>query len=153
MSSRAELLDSIARAGRDYSDATVVFHATLADRLGLHPTDYKALGILDRLGPMSAGELARHTGLATASVTNLIERLSTRGFLRRDTDPADRRRVLLHATLGDAPDAGFLATWRRSAEAMWDRYSDEELSVILDFLTDTTERIRDRTESIESADR
>jgi DNA-binding MarR family transcriptional regulator len=153
MSPRPELLEQILRAGREYSDATVVFHAALADRLSLHPTDYKALGILDRIGPMSAGELARHTGLATASVTNLIERLSARGFLLRDTDPRDRRRVLLRATIGDSPDADFLASWQSSSERMWDRYTDAELAVILDFLTDTTSRIRTRTASIDAPGR
>ena len=43
-------------------------------RLGLHPTDYKVLSILDRMGPLGAGEVGRHNGLATASVTNLIDR-------------------------------------------------------------------------------
>ena len=61
--SRAELPADLRRVGREHSDATVLFHSALASEIGLHPTDYKALGVLDRLGPMSAGELGRHTGL------------------------------------------------------------------------------------------
>jgi hypothetical protein len=30
---------------------------------------------------MSAGEIARHAGLATASVTNLVDRLERKGFV------------------------------------------------------------------------
>jgi hypothetical protein len=89
--SRAELLAQLRRIGREHGDATVLFHSALATQLGLHPTDYKALGVLDRLGPMSAGDLGRHTGLAAASVTNLIDRLVAKGFLRREPDPTDRR--------------------------------------------------------------
>lgn len=68
----------------------MLFHSTIAGLLDLHPTDYKVLGILERSGPMSAGEIARHAGLAAASVTNLIDRLDQKGFVRRVADPADR---------------------------------------------------------------
>src|ERR671936_2889891 len=87
---RAEILEEFARVGREHSDATVLFHSTMASRLDLHPTDYKTLGILERLGPMSAGEIASHSGLATASVTNLIDRLERKGFVRRVRDVEDR---------------------------------------------------------------
>jgi DNA-binding Lrp family transcriptional regulator len=146
--SRAELLDDLRRVGREHSDATVLFHSALAAEVGLHPTDYKALGVLDRLGPMSAGELGRHTGLAAASVTNLIDRLVAKGFLRREPDPLDRRRVLLHADVAVLTDNEFFASWQRTATQLWERYSDTELAVILDFLADTAERLRTRTETL-----
>jgi predicted transcriptional regulator len=146
--SRAELLAQLRRVGREHSDATVLFHSALASQLGLHPTDYKALGVLDRLGPMSAGDLGRHTGLAAASVTNLIDRLVAKGFLRREPDPTDRRRALLHAEIDDLTDNEFVASWQRSAVQVWQRYSDTELAVILDFLTDTARRLRARTEAV-----
>ena len=146
--SRAELLADLRRVGREHSDATVLFHSALASAMGLHPTDYKALGVLDRIGPMSAGELGRHTGLAAASVTNLIDRLVAKGFLRRELDPLDRRRVLLHADLAELIDNEFFASWPRSATELWERYSDSELAIILDFLADTAERLRMRTEAL-----
>lgn len=146
--SRTELLAQLRRVGREHSDATVLFHSALATQLGLHPTDYKALGVLNRLGPMSAGDLGRHTGLAAASVTNLIDRLVAKGFLRREPDPTDRRRALLHAEIDDLADNEFFASWQRSAAKVWQRYSDTELAVILDFLTDTAERLRARTQAV-----
>jgi DNA-binding MarR family transcriptional regulator len=146
--SRSELLAQLRRVGREHSDATVLFHSALAAELGLHPTDYKALGVLDRLGPMSAGELGRHTGLAAASVTNLIDRLVAKGFLHREPDPTDRRRVLLHARVAELADHEFFASWQRTTAQLWERYSDTELAVILDFLADTAERLRTRTEAL-----
>lgn len=145
---RGRLLADLRRVGREHSDATVLFHSALATRLGLHPTDYKALGIVDRLGPMSAGELGRHTGLAAASVTNLVDRLEARGFLHREAHPTDRRRVLLRADLSEVTGDEFFASWQRSTTRMWERYSDAELAVILDFLGDTAERLRARTDTI-----
>jgi DNA-binding MarR family transcriptional regulator len=146
--SRAELLQALQHAGREHSDATVLFHSALASEFGLHPTDYKALGVLDRLGPMSAGELGRHTGLAAASVTNLIDRLVSKGLLCREPDPADRRKVLLRADVASLRRDPFFASWQRSATKMWERYSDNELAVILDFLADTAARLRERTEAL-----
>lgn len=69
---RASASSRSARVRREHSDATVLFHATIAGLLGLSPTDYRVMGLVERLGPLSAGEIARHSGLATASVTNLI---------------------------------------------------------------------------------
>jgi predicted transcriptional regulator len=146
--SRTELLTQLRRADREHGDATVLFHSALAAEAGLHPTDYKALTVLDRFGPMSAGELGRHAGLAAASVTNLIERLVAKGFLRREPDPLDRRRALLHADLAELVDNGLFASWQRPGTQSWGRYSNTELAVILDFLADTAQRLRTRTEAL-----
>ncbi len=146
--SRTQLLAQLRRVGREHSDATVLFHSALAAQLGLHSTDYKALGALHRLGPMSAGDLGRHTGLAAASVTNLIDRLVAKGFLRREPDPDDRRRVLLHNEVDELTDNEFFASWQRSAAQLWQRYSDMELAVILDFLTVSADRLRSRTDAV-----
>ena len=61
---RAELLARLHLAGRESSTATVMFHTTLAATQGLSATETKALDVLDRQGPLTAGELAARTGLA-----------------------------------------------------------------------------------------
>lgn len=150
--SRTDLLEKLAQAGREHSDATVIFHASVASRLGLHPTDYKALGVLDRLGPMSAGDLARHTGLAAASVTNLVDRLEAKGFVRREPDLSDRRRVLLHPFIDKLSAADAFASLQQSLAALLVRYSDRELAVIADFLAGNADRLRAETEAISRRD-
>jgi DNA-binding MarR family transcriptional regulator len=137
--------------GRDHSDATVLFHATIASLLDLHPTDYKVLGILERLGPLRAGEIAQRSGLANASVTNLIDRLEHKGFVRRALDPADRRRVMVEAIGGRLTKARSLfASTRRSLARLYDRYSDRDLFVIADFLHHNAERLRRETSKLAS---
>jgi DNA-binding MarR family transcriptional regulator len=146
---RQDVLDDLARVGRDHSDATVLFHATIASLLDLHPTDYKVVGILERSGPLSAGEIARRSGLATASVTNLVDRLEQKGFVRRLTDPADRRRVMVEAVANRVTGARSLfASTRRSLAQLFDRYSDRELAVIADFLRRNAERLRAETSKL-----
>src|SRR5579863_8641897 len=79
--------------GRDVGTAALVFHQTIADRLGLNPTDHKCLEILHRAEDPTAGDLALATGLTTGAVTGVIDRLEQRGFVRREAHPTDRRKV------------------------------------------------------------
>jgi DNA-binding MarR family transcriptional regulator len=148
---RQETLEMLARVGREHSDATVLFHARLASFLDLHPTDYKTLSVLEHLGPMSAGDIARHTGLATASVTNLIDRLERKGFARRVADPRDRRRVLVEPRVGRVNAAR--QSFRSPSESLarlFGRYSDDDLRVIADFLGRNAARLRAETLKLRS---
>jgi DNA-binding MarR family transcriptional regulator len=147
---RKELLAKLAQIGREHSDATVFFHATMARLLDLNPTDYKTLSVLERLGPMSAGEIAQHTGLASASVTNLLDRLERKGFVRRVHDAADRRRVMVEAVAErvSAARPRFSPT-RQSLARLYDQYTDRDLALIADFLARNAERLRAETDRLE----
>ena len=87
---RAQVLDALNTAVRAHSTATVLFHSAMAEQFGLSATESKAMDLLDRLGPLSAGDLVEHTGLASPSVTALIDRLESKGFVRRVRDAQDR---------------------------------------------------------------
>jgi DNA-binding MarR family transcriptional regulator len=149
---RSEILQALRRIGREHSDATVLFHAAVAGQLGLNATDHKAMSLLERVGPLTAGEIAERTGLATPSVTALIDRLARRGFVRRVQDPKDRRRVIVEPTReGVAKLAPYFGSPRRSLDRLFARYSPEELGVILDFLTRNAERLRAETARLTGA--
>lgn len=143
---RRRLLASLSRAGRDHSDATVLWHASIAQAVGIPPTDYKTMSLLQRQGPMSAGAIAEATGLATPSVTALIDRLQRRRFVRRDHDPQDRRRVIIEVTpQGIDAFAPFFQSPELSQHRLYAPYTTEELEVIHDFLHRSTERLRTAT--------
>src|ERR1700677_4292850 len=57
--------------------------AASAERIGINVTDLNCLNILALRGQMTAGELARATGLTTASITGVLDRLEEAGFVRR----------------------------------------------------------------------
>jgi DNA-binding MarR family transcriptional regulator len=63
--------------------------------VGLNPTDLGALCLLLLHGPAPAGRVAELTGLTTGAVTGVIDRLEAGGFVRREVDPADRRKVIV----------------------------------------------------------
>src|ERR1044072_417964 len=45
--------------------------------------------------PLTAGELRRQMGMSGAAITYLVERMIASGHVRRDSDPDDRRKVIL----------------------------------------------------------
>jgi DNA-binding MarR family transcriptional regulator len=144
---RAELIEKLNMAGREISAAAVMFHTVVAAGQGLSASEEKALDLLDRLGPLTPGELTRHSGLAPASVTGLIDRLERKGFARRIAHPSDGRRVLVEidAERVYASMAPFFGDWVRSLDELYAGYTDEQLTTILSFLTEAARRQREAT--------
>jgi DNA-binding MarR family transcriptional regulator len=144
---RAELLQELALAGRAMSAATVMFHTTVAAAHGLSATEEKALDLLERFGPLTAGELAKRSGLAPASVTGLINRLERKGFARRIANPSDRRSILVEVDAERllAAMVPLFADWVGSLEELYAGYTDEQLELILHFLTEVARRQREAT--------
>nr|WP_042194130.1 MarR family transcriptional regulator [Kibdelosporangium sp. MJ126-NF4]CEL21112.1 Transcriptional regulator, MarR family [Kibdelosporangium sp. MJ126-NF4]CTQ95373.1 Transcriptional regulator, MarR family [Kibdelosporangium sp. MJ126-NF4] len=66
-----------------------------AARLGINQTDLICLTLLDRRGPMSPGDVAAELGLTNAAISAMAARLEKHQYVTRETDPGDRRRVLL----------------------------------------------------------
>jgi DNA-binding transcriptional ArsR family regulator len=117
-----------------------------AERIGINATDLNCLNIVAVTGPMTAGELARATGLTTASITGVLDRLEEGGFVRRERDPKDRRRVIVTLNPGPGlreigPTFGPLVrAWREAAAG----YSDEDLRLLLDFQLKLEQIVRDQ---------
>ena len=60
----------------------------------------RQLGVLYALreGPLSPGQLARRLRVTPAVITGMLDRLEQRGYVRREPDPEDRRRLRLVLT-------------------------------------------------------
>jgi len=138
-----ELKAAVIRASRENSTLAVFFHTAIAEQVGLGATDEKTLFILRRDGPLTAGEIAQQTGLTTASVTNLIDRLERKGFVQRVRDSADRRRVIVQPNEERLAELDRLFGSIQAAFAlMLDAYNDAQLATIADFLTRSAEYTR-----------
>src|SRR5205809_3277262 len=100
-----------------------------ADRIGINATDLNCLNILSFSGRMTAGELARATGLTTASITGVIDRLEEAGYVTRERDPHDRRRVVVQVVLEKALKdvASVFRPMIRDWQEVAAHYSDDEL--------------------------
>jgi DNA-binding MarR family transcriptional regulator len=149
---RTDLEVAFAAALRRTGSLMQLMGQAAAERIGINSTDLNCLNLLSFSGHMTAGELARATGLTTASITGVIDRLEEAGFVRRERDPHDRRRVVVQLVLDKAlrEVASVFLPMIRAWREMAARYSDDELRLIVDFygrmeqvLRDHLDRLRD----------
>lgn len=131
---REALLEAVYASGRELSTAAVMFHTALSELRGLSVTEGKAIDILLRHGPMTAGEFGELSGLAPASVTGLMQRLENKGVARRVRHDEDKRKVVIEL-VGDqvAAAAPYFTDFLNGLAAVLEGYSDDELRVIADF--------------------
>jgi DNA-binding MarR family transcriptional regulator len=136
---RDALIDAIRQGvGRDMGNKIVLFTEAAAARLGLTAADLGYLSIIVQCGPLTAGRLAELTNLTSGAVTGMVDRLEQGGFVRREQDPEDRRRVIIRLLPDRMPEAGQVFASSQQAWAdMCSEYSDDELRFIIDFMNRT----------------
>lgn len=138
---RAERIAELDRVSRQYLASYVLFNQAVADRLGMHPTDVQCLNLLTiEPEPRTTGQIAELTGLTSGSATRLVDRLERAGYVRRERDTLDRRRVLVHLVADRIAEFG--RTWAELSEG-WDSifadYTDEELALLVRHMRRTVE--------------
>jgi MarR family transcriptional regulator, organic hydroperoxide resistance regulator len=87
--------------------------ARLAEE-NLGPSEINALANMADGRVRTVGELAVSAGTKPTTLTSVLDRLSKRGYLTRELDPADRRSFLLRLT----PDGRRIADAARTAIAV-----------------------------------
>jgi DNA-binding MarR family transcriptional regulator len=131
-----ELIEEVRRS----QSATARFDQAVGDALGLNRTDMRCLDTIDREGAVPAGRLAEETGLTSGAITTVIDRLERAGFARRVPDPGDRRRVLVELTPAARDIAqSFYAPHMAEAERLFNRYTLEQLEMLLEFVRNSRE--------------
>jgi DNA-binding MarR family transcriptional regulator len=118
----------------------VVFNAQVAEQLGLGVSDMQFMTYLMQDGPLSPGRLSELSGLKSGSVTGVIDRLERAGYVHRERDESDRRKVRVvldteKLQSAESPYAGQAANLRR----VLDTFEGDQLETIADFL----ERLND----------
>jgi DNA-binding MarR family transcriptional regulator len=137
--------------GREFSTAVVVFNEAIGKLLGLSAVERKCIDVLRRLGPVTAGTIAEHTGLTTGAVTGLMDRLEKAGYVRRERDRHDRRKVVVQLLPNEEMDARLAAAFGPFGDDMAKiaaNYSEAERRVIADWIARTTEALVANTHRI-----
>src|SRR6266851_2607405 len=137
-----DLIEEIVRRlARRHSTAVVLFHHVVAERLGLGPTDHKCFDLLRERGAMNGSELVALTGLTSGAITGVVARLERAGYLRRESDPHDGRKQILHLALELAHIQDVIGPLRKDVAALLENFDTYQLTGITEFLTRTTDLI------------
>ncbi len=82
-------------ATRKLTRSSLMLQYAIAEKMNLNPTDAECIDFLMEMGPSTAGDLAKVTRLTTGAITSVIDRLQSAGFVKRENDPHDRRKVII----------------------------------------------------------
>src|SRR5262252_7798349 len=131
---RAVLLQELENAMRKASSQGAMFAKIVADRAGISSADMDCIDFVNVEGRMTAGRLAELTGLTTGAITGVIDRLEKAGFVRRERDEADRRKVFIMIVPENVAKIGRLyVPMQEAMHKVWSTYSDAELQLLLRF--------------------
>jgi DNA-binding MarR family transcriptional regulator len=148
---RQELIRQVGlEVGREIGARTILFHQAIANMVGVSITDMKCLDYVDRGGDVTAGDLARLTGLTTGAITAAIDRLEKAGLARRERSETDRRKVFIRISASPATEklGPIFDALGKDVSALASRYSTRELETIKDFCDRTIAIMRRHTEKV-----
>ncbi len=152
---RQELINAINEEGRKMSTVTVIFHQAIAEKASLSGADHKYLDLLFQEGEMTAGRLAELTGLTTGAVTGIIDRLEKQNLVKRQRDPNDRRKVIVVVQVENAMKrlVPVFESLQADLAAFYDKYSDQDLEVIREYIMDSNEFFQQKTRQLRKDER
>src|ERR1700760_4200486 len=122
---RAALLEELEEAMRRSSAQGVLYGQAVANVAGISGSDHECIDFLNLEGRVTAGRLAEVTGLTTGAITGVVDRLGKAGYVRRERDAQDRRKVFI-AIVPErvATIAKCYEPMHKAMLELWSRYSD-----------------------------
>jgi DNA-binding MarR family transcriptional regulator len=128
-----------------FSARTVLFQGAIARDLGLSTTElicFRLIALAE--DGTTATELARSAAVTLPAMTAIVDGLENRGFIRRERDPDDRRRVLLYPSAkGLARANAAYDGYAKRVEPYLTRYTPAEFDTVVRFLNDVEALMRD----------
>jgi DNA-binding MarR family transcriptional regulator len=146
---RQKLISQAALAARLHQNAYDRFEDAASEYFGVNRTAMRCMDVLERAGQLTAGEIARQTGLTSGAVTALLDRLERAGWVRRLRDDTDRRRILVELT--DKARQGAAEVYGPFVNVLseYDKYSDAEVRFITRYIDRGSELLLEHAARIE----
>jgi MarR family transcriptional regulator, organic hydroperoxide resistance regulator len=136
---------------RKFTRSTLMLQHVIAENIGLHVTDAECIDFLQEMGPSTAGDLAKATRLTTGAITNVIDRLEKSGFVKREPDPNDRRKVIVSFLPKKLTRAkSNYAALALQVQQLFSRYDAKQLKFLIRHTQALHEIYQAQTKSIES---
>lgn len=150
---REDLLRKLEAENRSSNAEGMFFLQAVAERSGMNLTDLQCLTILTSTGPITAGQLTEMMGLTTGAITGVVNRMERAGYVRREKDPADARRVIVHPTMEalERAGAGFFGSQERVMDELLSGYDDRDLAVFLEIMRKSNAKTRAETARIRTS--
>ncbi|MBR0695797.1 MarR family transcriptional regulator [Bradyrhizobium lablabi] len=127
----------------------VMFGQAVANVAGISNSDLECMDILYLEGRVTAGRLAEVTGLTTGAITGVVDRLEKAGYVRRERDASDRRKVFISVVPEKAAEIGkFYVPMQQAMEKVWSGYTDDELRLLLRFANDGYRGVLEATQAL-----
>ena len=127
-------MQELENALRIGSSQGAMFAKMVADRAGISSADMDCIDFVNVEGRMTAGRLAELTGLTTGAITGVVDRLEKAGFVRRERDESDRRKVFIVPVMERMKEIGRpYAFLQRAMLKQWEAYTDAELKFLIRF--------------------
>lgn len=129
---RRDLLDAISMRMREITGLSVLYSQAMASKLGISSSDLECLDLVSTgLSDVTAGALAKTTGLTSGAITGVIDRLEHAGLVKRRRNSADRRKVTVVASRATRRQSAALgAPMREAVVAVLARYTENQLEFL-----------------------
>ncbi len=144
------IIEKFRTASRQYSDASILMHEAIARKAGLSGTDHKYLGLILQHNELTAGDIARLTGLTTGAVTGLIDRLEKKELLKRQFTKDDRRKVIIIPNAENSMkllQPIFSELQQKTADLLTS-FSEKEIQSIERYFTEATAIMKETTNNL-----
>jgi DNA-binding MarR family transcriptional regulator len=138
-STREELTGEIQQRLIRFIAEAVLYNHAISAKVGLGASDSQFMTLLQTYGPLTPRQLAEHSGLTSGTVTGVIDRLESHGFVSRQPDPHDRRKVVVTPSM-EAIEEKLVPLYAEQGarmHAVLSTRSVEELKTIAAFLSDS----------------
>jgi DNA-binding MarR family transcriptional regulator len=137
---RRGLMNEVRVSVRALHNTLALLNHYVGVHVELKDVEVYCLDLLDQEGPLSPGTLAKRMGLHPATMTGILDRMERAGWVSRDRDSADRRAVVVSARRErDAEMLRLYAGMNGSLAEILAGYREEELEVLVDFLSRAAE--------------
>jgi len=149
---RRELIATLMRAMRQSSAQGVLFSHAVAAHAGIASSDLECLDIILLAGRATAGDLAKATGLTTGAMTGVLDRLEQAGFVQRQRDTTDRRKVWITALPEtERRIAPLFHALAAAIDAVLADYDTATLAIMLEFYHRARQVLVRETEKLQAA--
>lgn len=150
---RRELTEQLRLLSEVDATQTALFQQAAAAHYGLTVTDMKALSILLRDGPQTAGALGVALNLTSGAVTGVVNRLEQDGLVHRGQDDGDKRKVVVSVDESALAERENVYLGIGTAfERLYADYSSEELRFLARHLAASIDITRAETAALRRRD-